>query len=99
MKKRSPWAVALLPFPTLGIYSWYWIVKTKGELNQRGGGVPTAWIWLIPFVGGFYWLWKYSGAVNTVSKGKYTQGIAFVLLLFTGIIGHAIMQSAYNQID
>lgn len=47
MKQRSPIAVLLLPFVTLGIYSWYWAVKTKGEMNSLGESVPTAWIWLI----------------------------------------------------
>ena len=34
VQQRSPIAVALLPFVTFGIYSWYWYVKVKGELNQ-----------------------------------------------------------------
>lgn len=36
MKKRSPIAVLLLPFITLGIYSIVWQVKTKLEMNRSG---------------------------------------------------------------
>ena len=98
MTKRNPIAVLLLPIPTLGIYAWYWLIKTKTELNQRGGSIPTAWIWLIPFVGGLYWLWKYSEAVNTATSGRTTAIVALLLLLFTSSIGYAVLQSSYNQV-
>jgi hypothetical protein len=99
MKKRNPLAVFLLAFPTLGIYSWYWAVKTKGELNQRGGNVPTAWIWLIPIFGSIYWQWKYSEAVETATKGAMTAVVSFLLLFFLGSIGQAVLQSKFNQVD
>jgi hypothetical protein len=99
MKKRSPLAVFLLAFPTFGIYSWYWAVKTKGELNRRGGSVPTAWIWLIPIVGALYWYWRYSEAVQIVTKGKTTAAVSFLLLFFLGMIGQAVLQSAFNQVE
>ena len=43
MKHRSPIAVFLLPLITFGIYSIYWKVKTKGEMNEKGAQIPTAW--------------------------------------------------------
>ena len=97
MTRRSPIAVFLLAFPTIGIYSWYWAVKTKTELNRRGGTIPTAWIWLIPIVGAIYWYWKYSAAVGTATRGKMTPVVAFVLLMLTGSIGQAVLQSTYND--
>ena len=98
MKHRNPAAVLLLPFITLGIYSWYWLVKTKGEMNSRGAQIPTAWIWLIPIVGGIYWLWKYSEGVEVVSGSQTSAGLAFVLLFILGVIGHAIVQSSFNKV-
>lgn len=98
MKKRSPLAVFLLPFPTLGIYAWYWVVKTKGEMNQRGASIPTAWIWLLPIVGSLFWMWKYSEGVGKVTNNQMSAGLAFVLMMFTGSIGYAVFQSRYNQI-
>lgn len=50
MEKRSPIGVFVLSLVTLGIYSIYWLVKTKGELNQRGASIPTAWLIIVPFV-------------------------------------------------
>ena len=58
IKKRNPWAVALLSLVTLGIYGIVWYVKTKGELVERGGEVPTAWLIIVPFAN-IYWLYKY----------------------------------------
>ncbi|MEK7599702.1 MAG: DUF4234 domain-containing protein [Patescibacteria group bacterium] len=98
MKQRSPVAVLLLPLITFGIYSWYWAVKTKGEMNQQGESIPTAWIWLIPFVGIIWWIWKYSEGVEHVTKGKLSGVLAFVLLWLLGSIGGAIIQNEFNSI-
>lgn len=98
MKNRHPLAVLLLPFVTFGIYSWYWLVSTKNEMNKMGEHVPTAWIWLIPFFGGLWWYWKYSEGVDHVTKEKMPFIAAFLLFLFLGAIGHAIIQYYFNQI-
>lgn len=99
MKKRSPAAVFLLPFITFGIYSWYWAVKTKGEMNKLGEQIPTAWMWLIPLVGSVWWFWKYSEGVEHVTKGKMEKVIAFILLMLLGMVGEAIVQDTFNNLD
>ena len=98
MKQRSPIAVLLLPFVTLGIYSWYWAVKTKGEMNNQGESIPTAWIWLIPFVGMIWWCWEYSKAVENVTHEKLSGVLAFILVWLLGFIGQAIIQDYFNKI-
>ena len=100
VQQRSPIAVALLPFVTFGIYSWYWYVKVKGELNQSQNQVhiPTAFVWLIPFVGGIWYMWKFSQATEIVTGGKYSTPIAFLLLFVLGTwLGGAILQDAFNN--
>ena len=99
MKQRDPLTVFILSILTCGIYSWYWLVKTKGEMNRLGANVPTAWIWLIPFVGSIWWLWKYSEGVEIVTKEKVSAILSFVLMFCISIIGQAILQNSYNQID
>ena len=100
MKKRNPIAVLLLPLITFGIYQWYWLVKTKGEMNRLGTvHVPTAWIWLIPVVGGIWWLWKYSEAVGNITKGAIPGILSFVLLWLLGSIGSAIIQDSFNKLN
>jgi len=100
VEKRNPIAVFLLPMVTFGIYSLYWLVKTKGELNRSGAErIPTAWWWLVPLVGQIYWLWKYSKGAAQVTNNRYSDGVCFLLLFLLGFIGNAIMQSAYNELD
>lgn len=99
MKKRSPIAVFFFGFITVFIYSWYWLVKTKGEMNSLGQKIPTAWIWLIPFFGGLYWLWKYSVAVENVTNGKFNKVLAFIVSWFLGSIGYAIIQDSFNSVS
>ena len=99
MKNRSPIKVFIFSFITLGIYLWYWLVKTKTEMNGKGETIPTAWIWLIPYVGYIWWLWKYSTAVGNVSNEKMSKILAFVLLFLIGSIGAAIIQDTYNDLS
>jgi len=98
MKQRSPIAVLLLPFITFGIYSWYWAVKTKGEMNALGEKIPTAWIWLIPIVGTIWWYWEYSKGVEHVTKEKISGILAFIVMWLLGPIGQAIIQDAFNKV-
>ncbi len=97
MKNRNPIAVVLLSFITLGIYSIYWEVSTKGEMNKLGAEIPTAWLILVPFVN-IWWLWKYSEGVEKVTGGKLSGILSFVLLWLAGIIGQAVVQDSFNNI-
>jgi membrane protease YdiL (CAAX protease family) len=98
MKQRNPLAVFLLPIVTLGIYSWYWLVKTKGEMNKLGEHIPTAWIWLIPFVGAIWWYYEYSKGVEHVTGEKINWILAFVVLFLLSTIGQAIIQDSFNKV-
>ncbi|HWY79182.1 MAG TPA: DUF4234 domain-containing protein [Candidatus Sulfotelmatobacter sp.] len=98
MKKRSPAVVFLVPFVTFGFYSWYWLIATKNDMNKLGEQIPTAWIWLIPFIGGVWWYWKYSEGVEHITKEKLNGVLAFILLVLLGNIGHAIIQDYFNRV-
>lgn len=97
MKNRNPLVVFLLSFLTCGIYSWYWFVDTKNEMNKMGEKIPTIWIWLIPFVGGFWWMWKYSEGVEHVSHNELNIFLTLLALYLLGPIGMAIVQEAFNR--
>ncbi len=99
MKNRSIVAVVLLPLVTLGIYSIYWSVVTKGELNSKGAQIPTAWLLIVPFVN-IYWMWKYYEGAQQVTNGKVNGILMFVLHLFvTSLISSALCQDAYNNLS
>lgn len=96
MKKRNPLAVILLTFITFGLYGIYWLVVTKGEMNQRGAKIPTAILIIIPLVN-IWWMWEYSVGVEHVTKGKMSSVLAFILLWLLGFIGMAIIQDSFNN--
>ena len=97
MQKRSPGAVFLLPFVTLGIYSIYWLVVTKTEMISRGAEIPTAWFLIVP-VANIWWYWKYSEGVEKVTNSKTSAGVAFLMLFLLPIIGPAILQTTFNKV-
>lgn len=98
MKNRSIVAVVLLPFVTFGIYTLYWFVSTKGELNQKGAQIPTAWLLIIPFVN-IFWMYKYYEGAEQVTGGKANAVMLFLIgLLVTNLISSAIAQDAYNNL-
>ena len=96
MKERSPVAVFFLPFITLGIYSLYWLVVTKIEMNRIGSEIPTAWLLLIPLVN-IWWYWKFSEGVEKTTRGQTSAGVAFLMLWLLPVIGSAIIQSSLNK--
>lgn len=96
MQKQSVASVIILSIVTFGIYLIYWFVKTKGNMVKAGADIPTAWLMIVP-IASIYWMWKWAGGVEHVTAGKYSQVIAFILILALGIIGVAIIQSELNK--
>lgn len=97
MKNRSPAAIIGLTIITLGIYTIYWSVSTKNEMNRLGAQIPTAWLIIVPFVN-IWWLWKYSEGVEKVTNAKMSGVMAFVLLWLISIIGMVIVQLEFNKL-
>ena len=89
MKKRNPFVVALLSFVTLGIYTIVWYVKTKGELIERGGEIPTAWLMIVP-VANIYWLYQYFRAAEKVTAGQ-VKGLAFFMIIMISTVIDSVM--------
>lgn len=97
VKKRNVLLVYLFSFLTGGIYSIYWMVSTKNEMNSLGAKIPTAWLMIIPFAN-IYWIYKYcEGFAENVKKDNNT--ILWVILYFlVGFIMQAIVQSELNEL-
>jgi len=74
------------------------MVKTKGEMNEKGSNIPTAWLMIVPFVN-IWWMWKYSEGVGEVTDDKLSAVLAFILLWLLGLIGMAIIQDAFNKVE
>ena len=96
MTKRSPASILLLPFVTFGIYSLYWLVRTKTEMNSAGADIPSAILIIIP-IANLYWLWKFGVGVEHVTNGRMSAPVAFLLEFFLGFIGQAVIQSELNR--
>ena len=96
MTKRSPVAVALLPYVTCLIYFFVWYVKTSDELKQKGADLPTILFLFIPGLNYLY-QWKYAEAVEKVTNGAMTKTNAFIFQFLLGSIGCAIIQSKFNE--
>ena len=96
MNQRSVAAVVILSCITFGIYAIVWYVKTKDEMVKEGADIPTAWLMIVP-IASIYWMWKWAGGVEHVTKGKSGQAVNFLLVFLLGVIGIAIMQSTLNK--
>ena len=59
IKHRNVVLVYLFSIITLGIYTIYWVVSTKNDINSVGGDVPTGWLLIIP-IANLYWIYNYS---------------------------------------
>ncbi|HEY6033615.1 MAG TPA: DUF4234 domain-containing protein [Kofleriaceae bacterium] len=96
MKQRSVAGVIILSLVTFGIYPIIWHVKTKTEMVEAGADIPTAWLLIVP-VANIYWLWKWCGGIEHITKEKMTAPVAFLLHVMLPLIGMAILQDTMNK--
>ncbi len=97
MQRRDPIMVFLFSVITLGIYSIFWAVATKDQMNAKGAQIPTAWLIIVPIVN-FFWWWKFCEGVELVTNKGMGAAVAFLLILFLGAIGMAIIQNELNKV-
>jgi hypothetical protein len=114
VKIRSPWAVALLPIITLGVYHFVWWYRINRELRDYGkakgydlGQNPTnSLLALIP--GGFiivpalitYWngTKRVQGAARLGGREPLNGWIALILYLFISVGFWAYIQVSLNDL-
>jgi hypothetical protein len=114
VKVRSPWAVALLPFITFGIYHFVWWYKVNKELKAYGeakgydlGQNPTNS--LLALIPGFiivipplvsYWRGtkRVMGAAKLGGKEPVNGWIALLLYLFISPAMFAYLQVSLNHV-
>ncbi len=114
VKVRSPWAAALLPIITLGIYHLVWWYKVNKELKEYGeakgydlGQSPTNSL-LALFPGGFiivpalitYWRGtkRIMGAAKIAGKEPVNGWISIILYLLIAPAFWAYLQVSLNHI-
>jgi Domain of unknown function (DUF4234) len=114
VKIRSPWAVALLPIVTLGIYHLVWWYRINCELRDYGrakgrdlGQNPTNSV-LALFPGGLiivpalvsYWrgTQRVQGAARLAGKEPVNGWIALILYLLLSVAFWAYLQLSLNDI-
>lgn len=99
MKQRNLVSMFFLTFITFGIYSIYWFVSTKGELNQKGAQIPTAWLLIVPLVN-LWWMYKYYKGAEQVTAGKISTLLYFLLGLFvSSLVPMLLGQNEYNKLS
>jgi hypothetical protein len=114
VKVRSPWAVALLPIITLGIYHFVWWYKVNKELKELGdakgydlGQNPTNS--LLALVPGFliivpplvsYWRGtkRIMGAAKIAGKEPVNGWISIILYLLLSPAFFAYLQVSLNHV-
>ncbi len=114
VKIRSPWAVALLPIITLGIYHLVWWYRINRELRDFGrvkgydlGQSPTSSL-LALFPGGIivvpalisYWRGtkRVQGAARIGGKEPPNGWIALILYLLIALGFYAYLQVSLNEL-
>jgi hypothetical protein len=114
VKVRSPWAVALLPIITLGIYTLVWWYRINKEMKAYGeakgydlGQNPTNSL-LALFPGGIivipalvtFWngTKRVQGSAKVAGKEPVNGWLVLVLYLFLQIGMYAYLQSSLNKV-
>lgn len=77
------------------IYAWYWYISTARSMRAYAP-IPNAILLFVPFAN-YWWMWRYSQAAESFTKGKLQATLAFVVLFLLGGIGMGIIQDYYNK--
>jgi hypothetical protein len=114
VKIRNPWAVALLPIVTLGIYHLVWWYRINREMRDFGRAkgydlgrnpinsllalFPGGWIIVPPFI--TYWRGtkRVQGSSRVAGKDPLNGWIALILFILLGIGLWAYMQVYLNDV-
>jgi len=95
--KRNPILVIIFSVITFGIYAYYWLYKTKEEINSLGANIPTFWLIIIPFIN-LYWIYKYCEGFSNYVKKDNNPILWFIVYILVPIIAIAIFQSELNEL-
>ena len=101
IKRRNMLMQVLLFIITIGIYGVYWFYFTSSEMvdHKRMTGNPVVWAILFVFpITDFYAMWQHSKAVQTVTDGKYSNILIFILWILFSPAMWAITQSELNRL-
>jgi hypothetical protein len=97
IKHRNVFLVCFLTLITLGLYSLYWAVSSKRDINSRGGKIPSTWITLIPFAY-LYYMYKYAdGFAKTVKKDNNTI-LYYLVFMFVPFGLQIVAQMGLNHV-
>jgi len=105
VKERNPILVILFTVLSCGIYGMYWMYDTSRELNEKGvlEYTPGKMLLFLLLAGctcgitGFIALWKYSEAIEKLSKGEKTKAMLFILALFFAPGFYYLAQAELNK--
>lgn len=97
IKYRNIFLVYLFTIITFGIYTIYWFVSTKRDINSLGAKIPTAWLMIIPIVN-IYWMFKYlQGYTKVMKKDNGFLIVLIAVCLALGFLIPGIIQYGLNQ--
>ena len=97
IQRRNPVLVIIFTIITFGIYSIYWFVKTKDEINSLGAEIPTAWLLIIP-IANLYFQYKYADGFSEFVKKDDNAIMWFLLLFLVGPVAMIIFQIELNKL-
>ena len=78
------------------VYYYYWLYKTKVEMNALGANIPTFILIFIPLIN-IYWIYKYAKGFVSVIKKKGSPWLWFAFIFFIGPIAAFFIQKELNR--
>lgn len=96
IKYRSPVSIIILSIITFGIYSIYWVVMTKREINSLGAKIPTSWLMIIPIVN-IYFFYCYAEGFSVFVKKDNSPILWFLLYLVISPVAMILIQIELNK--
>lgn len=84
---RSVKKIHLYQAATVGLYFFYWCARAGGEVNNSLNRrvVPSAWFFLIPYAGAFWWVWKFAEGLDEATQRYIKRSDTFLWFILASL--------------
>ncbi len=83
---------------SFGFYFYYWCARSGGEVNKNLGKkvALSAWWFLVPFFGAYWWVWNYADGIDQATKRRIKKTDTFLIYILASNLWAGFIYLPFN---
>lgn len=101
LTKIEPNRIYLNQVFSFGLYFYYWCARSGGEVNKllNRKVALSAWWFLVPFFGAYWWVWNYAEALHQATGGFLKKSETFLIYIIAINLWAVLFYFPLNILD